>query len=263
MSIEPLDPLKARQEFSRVRHANPLVHCMTNAVACAFSADLLAAAGASPAMIPAKEEAPDFARIASALLINVGTLTSTDLSAMLLSARAATYANKAWVLDPVAAGVSLWRDAMIAKLLLEAPAVIRANPSEVIALSGGEKTAKGVDSSVESELAVEHAVSLAKAAHCIVAVTGAVDFITDGVRTLSVQGGHAGAGRIVGTGCALSALVAAFIAEAPDRLAAAASACALCKLAAEKAGDLRYGSFRTAYLDAVEAISLEASACGA
>ena len=259
MSIEVLDNALARGEFARVRNTSPLVHCLTNIVASAFTADLLAAAGASPAMIPAKEEAPDFARIASALLVNVGTLTSPDLAAMVLSARAAGYAEKPWVLDPVAAGVSIWRDAMIAKLLVESPTVIRANPSEIIALSGGEKTAKGVDSVLGSDRALEAAGNLAAATGAIVAVTGATDFITDGKRTLSVVGGDVGASRVVGTGCALSALVAAFVANAEDRLIATAAACALCKKAAEKASGLSYGTYRIAYLDAIEKISLEAT----
>ncbi len=255
MSVKELDYTCAQNEFSRVRTASPLVHCLTNIVASAFTAHLLAAAGASPAMIPAKEEAPDFARVASALLINVGTLTSTDFAAMVLSARAAGYAKRPWVLDPVAAGITLWRDAMIAKLLIESPTVIRANPSEIIALSGGAKTSKGVDSVLGSHEALEAAQRLAKATGAIVAVTGEIDFITDGDETVSVAGGDKGASRIVGTGCALSALCAAYVANAPSPLIAVASACALCKRAAEKAKGLAYASYRAAYLDAIETVS--------
>ena len=258
MSIQPLDLSGARREWARVRRTNPLVHCMTNAVACAFTADVLAAAGASPAMLPAKEEAPDFTRIAAALLVNVGTLTAPDADAMLLTTRAALYAKKPWVLDPVAAGVSLWRDSVIAKLVLNSPTVIRGNPSEIVALSGGEKTAKGVDSILTSADALEAAQTLDSGAQTIVAVTGQVDYITDGTRTLSVAGGNAKVGRIVGTGCSLSALVAAFIAGADDLLVAAASACALAKTAAQTVGDKPYGSFHTAYLDAIETVSLQA-----
>lgn len=255
MPIKELEIKHAEIEFSRVRASSPLVHCLTNIVASAFTADLLAAAGASPAMIPAKEEAPDFTRIASALLINVGTLTSADFAAMVLSARTAKYAKRRWVLDPVAAGVTVWRDAMIAKLLIESPTVIRANPSEIIALSGGEKTSKGVDSVLGSHQALDAAMSLARNTGAIVAVTGAIDYITDGNETLSVSGGDSGASRIVGTGCALSALCAAYIASAHDLLTAVASACALCKRAAEKAKGLPYASYRIAYLDAIESVS--------
>lgn len=255
MTIKELDQKCAENEFSRVRNASPLVHCLTNIVASAFTADLLAAAGASPAMIPAKEEAPDFARVASALLVNVGTLTSMDFAAMALSVKAAGYAKRPWVLDPVAAGITVWRDAMIAKLLLESPTVIRANPSEIIAISGGEKTSKGVDSVLGSHAALDAATRLAKNIGAIVAVTGEVDFITDGTETISVTGGDSGASRIVGTGCALSALCAAYVANAPEPLVAVASACALCKRAAEKAKGQPYASYRIAYLDAIETIS--------
>ena len=258
MSIQSLDLSGARREWARVRRTNPLVHCMTNAVACAFTADVLAAAGASPAMLPAKEEAPDFTRIAAALLVNVGTLTAPDADAMLLTTRAALEAKKPGGLDPVAAGVSLWRDAVIAKLVLNSPPVIRGNPSELVALSGGEKTAKGVDSILTSADALEAAQTLASGAQTIVAVTGQVDYITDGTRTLSVAGGNAKVGRIVGTGCSLSALVAAFIAGTDDLLVGAASACALAKTAAQTVGDKPYGSFHTAYLDAIETVSLQA-----
>ena len=147
---------------------------------------------------------------------------------------------------------------MLAKLVLNSPTVIRGNPSEIVALSGGEKTAKGVDSILTSADALEAAQTLASGAQTIVAVTGQVDYITDGTRTLSVAGGNAKVGRIVGTGCSLSALVAAFIAGADDLLVAAASACALAKTAAQTVGDKPYGSFHTAYLDAIETVSLQA-----
>ena len=261
MHIQPLDLSTARREWARVRRTNPLVHCMTNAVACAFTADVLAAAGASPAMLPAKEEAPDFTRIAASLLVNVGTLTAPDADAMLLTTRAALYAKKPWVLDPVAAGVSVWRDAVIAKLVVNAPTVIRANPSEIVALSGGEKTAKGVDSILTSREALDAAVALADSVQTVVVVTGETDFITDGNRIISATGGNAKVGRVVGTGCSLSALVAAFIAGTDDVLIAAAAACALAKSAAQAVGDKPYGTFHTAYLDAIETISLQTLSC--
>ncbi len=257
MQIQPLQLSVAHNEWARVRRTNPLVHCMTNAVACAFTADVLAAAGASPAMLPAKEEAPDFTRIAASLLVNVGTLTRPDADAMLITTRAALYAKKPWVLDPVAAGVSVWRDAVIAKLVLNAPAVIRGNPSEIVALSGGEKTAKGVDSVLTSRDALQAAVTLASASQTIVAVTGETDYITDGIRTLCVTGGNAKVSRVVGTGCSLSALVAAFVPGASDTLVAVASACALAKNAAQFVGNKPYGTFRTAYLDAIETLSIK------
>ncbi|WP_308859506.1 hydroxyethylthiazole kinase, partial [Klebsiella quasipneumoniae] len=93
---------------------------------------------------------------------------------------------------------------------------------------------------------------LARQLTTVVAVTGEVDYVTDGERVLSVAGGSALMTRVVGTGCALSAVVAASAALPGDRLENVAAACGLMKQAGEIAA--RHGgpgSFVPAFLDAL------------
>ena len=136
------------------------------------------------------------------------------------------------------------------------PTVIRGNASEILALAGEKSGGKGVDSTDSSDAAVEGAMRLAGSSGSIVVVTGETDYVTDGVRTLRVTGGDPMATLVVGTGCSLSALVAAFCAVSDDRLTASATACALAKKAAEAARRRSEGpgSFHNAYLDGLHLI---------
>ncbi|QLG87947.1 hydroxyethylthiazole kinase [Chitinibacter bivalviorum] len=243
-------------ELERVRANTPLVHVLTNEVVQCFTANTLLAMGASPAMVVAKEEVADFAAIADALLINVGTVYAERLEAMNLAIAAANAAGTPWVLDPVAVGVLPYRTAAAKAMLTQQPAAIRGNGSEIIALAGGLGGGKGVDSTASSTSALEAAIALAQETGAIVAVTGAIDYITDGEQTWSVELGHPLMTKVVGTGCALSAVVAAFLADAPNRLNAVAAACALMALAGERAVECSDGpgTFVAPFLDALAII---------
>lgn len=253
-AMETLSDQLYQSRLAALRACRPLVHCITNDVVQEMTANVLLAAGASPAMIVAPEEAADFAAVASVVLINVGTLRADLVRAMRLAIESAKAHDKPWVLDPVAAGLLPWRDAQLAELLRFGPAAIRGNGSEIRALAGLGSGGKGVDSTEGSEAALEAAGHLARLHGCVVCVTGATDFITDGERVLSVGGGSETATRVVGTGCSLSALAAAFIASSPgQRTEAVAAACMMAKKAAEAAAAQAQGpgSFRTAYIDAL------------
>lgn len=251
-----------QSELARIRTLSPLVHCMTNFVVEEISANVLLAVGASPAMIIAKEEAPDFSRIASALMINIGTLDSFSVEAVMLTARAAGYARTPWVLDPVAAGILIWRDMQLKRLLAYHPTVIRANASEILALAGLSNGGKGVDSTASSDAALGAAQELAQASGAIIALTGATDYVTDGTKTYAINGGNPLATRVVGTGCSLSALVAAFIAKSDNPLLSVACACQMAKRAAEMAFAINQtpGSFKVAYIDSLYTLAQSAHA---
>lgn len=242
-------------EFSelleKLRANRPLVHVLTNDVVQEITADVLLAAGASPAMVVAPEESGTFAGIADGLLINIGTPTAERIRAMNLAADAANEKRTPWVLDPVAAGGIPWRDEVIRSFVAKRPTVIRGNASEIRALAGCSSSGKGVDSCDSSDSALEAAQLLARTVPTVVHVTGETDYVTDGERTVSISGGHAMATLVVGTGCSLSALVAAFAAVTPDRVAAAASASTLAKRAAEYAAKHAEapGSFHVHYID--------------
>ncbi|MEG1833011.1 MAG: hydroxyethylthiazole kinase [Burkholderiaceae bacterium] len=240
-------------ELARVRSSAPLVHCLTNEVVQSITANVLLALGASPAMIVADEEVADFAAISGAVLINVGTLYPARLQAMQLAVAAAHAAGRPWTLDPVAAGVLAYRTSALHGLISHKPAAIRGNASEILSLAGITAAGKGVDSTAASSAAIAAAQSLALMSGAVVAVTGEIDYVTDGHQTWSVTGGHPLMTRVVGTGCALSAVVAAFTAGAPDRLVATAAACAVMARAGELATRVAAGpgSFLPAFLDAI------------
>lgn len=243
--------------------ASPLVHSLTNDVVPSFTANVLLALGASPAMVVDPGEVAQFAALANALLINVGTLESTRADAMLAAVHSANQAGKPWVLNPVAVGGLRFRTDFVRELLPCKPAVIRGNTSEIIALTGLASQGRGVDSLDVSITAIPAARELAARWSTVVAVTGEVDYVTDGVRLWAVNGGHPMMTRVVGTGCALSAVVTAFCARGEDRLSQVATACAVMARAGERAAAQASGpgSFTPAFLDALARLRQEAQTC--
>lgn len=241
------------------RHS-PLVHCMTNDVVQTFTANVLLAIGASPAMVIDPDEASQFAAIADALLINVGTLTVERAEAMRAAARSATQAGKPWTLDPVAVGALTLRTEFCLELLALQPAAVRGNASEIMALAGMSGGGRGVDTTDTAASAVPAAQALARQTNAVVVVTGEVDYITDGQRTRTVTGGDPLMTRVVGTGCALSAVVAASCSLPGDRMDNVAAACGWMKRAgtvavAQSRGP---GSFASAFLDALYTLEEQA-----
>ncbi|MDY1036205.1 hydroxyethylthiazole kinase [Enterobacteriaceae bacterium RIT714] len=235
------------------RARSPLTHCMTNDVVQTFTANVLLALGASPAMIVEAEEAEQFAAIADALLINVGTLTSPRSQAMRRAIESAVAAGKPWTLDPVAVGALAFRTRFCQQVLSLKPAAIRGNASEILALAGMSAGGRGVDTTDAAAIALPAAQALARQTNAIVAVTGEVDYVTDGQRTKTVSGGDPLMTRVVGTGCALSAVVAASCSLPGDRLDNVAAACGWMKRAGTRAASQRSGpgSFACAFIDAL------------
>ncbi|MFG6665603.1 hydroxyethylthiazole kinase [Halomonas sp. HNIBRBA4712] len=251
------DPSLGRY-LSALTHTTPLVHCMTNFVAMNSSANLVLAVGASPAMLHAIEEAPEFTALASALSINIGTISPHWAEAMLASAEVARARSIPWVLDPVAVGATAYRRELCQRLLELEPTVIRANASEVLALCGLESQGRGVDAAPETPNATAAAVMLAKRQGCVVAMTGERDLVTDGTRVARISGGHALMPRITTLGCGLSAVTAGFVGASPEApFEASVAALATFALAGQEAGTRASGpgTFQVALLDALYALT--------
>jgi len=123
--------------LARLRSEAPLVQCITNGVAMNVAANVLLAAGASPAMVAAPEEAGEFAGYAGAVTINIGTLSSESVAGMEAAAAGAVRAGTPWVLDPVAHQATAYRRATIARLMALKPTIIRGNASETSRSPGG------------------------------------------------------------------------------------------------------------------------------
>jgi hydroxyethylthiazole kinase len=241
-----------------LRSASPLVQCITNAVVTNFTANVLLALGAAPAMVDIPGEAAQFAPLASGVLVNLGTPTEAQRAAMLEAAEAAAASGTPWVLDPVAVGFLTVRTRTAQQLVAQRPTIIRGNASEIIALAGSGGGGRGVDSVDEPAAALDAARLLASRYGSVVAVSGAVDAVVpaDGA-VIRVANGTPLLTRVTGGGCALGAVMAAFASLTPDPLLAATAATGVYTLAAEKAAILAEGpgTFAPRFLDALAAIT--------
>jgi len=253
---------RAVLSLQQLRNISPLVHCMTNDVVQSFTANVLLAIGAAPAMVIEAQEAAQFSPVADTLLVNIGTLTADRRDAMLAAIHAANESATPWVLDPVAVGGLTFRTQFAHQVLALKPAAIRGNASEILALAGEHSGGRGVDSIDDAFSALPAAQALARLTGAIVAVTGERDYITDGENSWSVAGGGILMTRVVGTGCALSAVVAACCSLPGSRLDNVAAACQFMKFAGQQAisASRGPGSFIPAFLDALYGLNGEALA---
>ncbi|SEO10504.1 hydroxyethylthiazole kinase [Cryobacterium luteum] len=242
-----------------VRSHPPLVQCITNSVVVNFTANVLLSLGAAPAMVDIPGEAGAFARVASGLLVNLGTPTVEQRDAMVEAVTAANDAGTPWVLDPVAVGFLPVRTPLAFALRDLRPTVVRGNASEIIALAGAGSGGRGVDSSDEVDAALAAADALAGMTGGVIAVSGPVDIITDGRELVRIDNGHPLLTRVTGGGCALGAVMAAFAAVDDDRFATTVAAAMVYTVAAELAAESAAGpsSFAVAFVDALATVSAQ------
>lgn len=252
-----------------LRESPPLTHCITNTVVTGFTANVLLALGAAPAMVDIVDEAGMFAGVASGLLINLGTPTPEQRAASLEAVAGAQDSGTPWVLDPVAVGALPVRTALAHRLIGQHPTAIRGNASEILAVAGLSAGGRGVDATDSTDAAADAAVALARRTGGVVAVSGPIDLITDGDRVLRLANGHQLLTRVTGGGCALGAVMAAFLGAARktehDQLTAVAGASLVYTIAAEQAAASATGpgSFAVALLDALAAVRPEDVVVGA
>jgi hydroxyethylthiazole kinase len=225
------------QDLELVRRRSPLVHNITNYVAMNTTANALLAVGASPVMAHAPEEVEDMVALASALVINIGTLSAPWVDSMVKAARQAEKKGIPIVYDPVGAGATPYRTRTIRALLQTArPAVIRGNASEIGAVAGDSSRTKGVDSVAGAE-----------------SISGETDHIVGRGGLALVRNGHALMPKVTGLGCTATALCGAFTAVDADHFTAVASAMAVMGIAGEIAAERSAGpgSMQVQFLDAL------------
>jgi hydroxyethylthiazole kinase len=244
--------------LSAIRERRPLVHNITNFVVMNNSANALLALGASPAMVHSSDEVEDFVALSQALVVNIGTLYSEQIAAGKLAVIRAKAAGIPWVFDPVGAGATPYRQAAAVALARLGPSVIRGNGSEILALAQQVRAGqgRGVDSLHDSEAALGAARKLAEDSGAAIAITGEVDYVTDGRRVVEIHNGHALMTRVTGLGCSATAVIGAFLAVEPDALAATVAALAVFGVAGELAAEQAKGpgSLQVELLDALYAL---------
>ena len=233
-----------RKMFENVRQKCPLIHNITNYVTVNDCANIVLACGASPIMADDKDEVSEITTVCAGLNINIGTLNSRTIASMLIAGKRANECDHPVVLDPVGAGASKLRTKTAMQLLNEVKfAVIRGNISEIKTLASGSGTTKGVDADVADKVTEENlddviafAKAFAKKTGAVIAITGAIDIVTDDKKAYCIRNGHPMMSSITGTGCQLSAMTAAFVTANPDHpLEAAAAAAAAMGYAGEVA----------------------------
>ena len=253
---------KLAETLQKVREVNPLVHNITNVVVTNFTANGLLALGASPVMANAKEEAADMAKIASSLVLNIGTLNSQTVEAMMLAGKAANEHGVPVIFDPVGAGATPYRTETAQKLMNEVNvSVIRGNAAEIANVIGEKWEIKGVDAGEGKGNFIELAITAAEKLHCVVVITGKEDVITDGKTTYVVTNGHPILTKVTGTGCLLTSVIGAFAGVEKDLLQASVAALTYYGVAAEmaaaKTAPLGPGSFQMEFLNQLSMVSSE------
>ena len=223
--------------LENVRKQTPLIHNITNYVTVNDVANILLACGASPIMSDDADEVEDIVSICGGLCINIGTLNKNTIPSMLLAGKKANALGHRTVLDPVGAGASKLRTETAFQLIEEIHFdVIRGNISEIKALALGSGGAKGVDADIADavtedtlESAITFVQTFSKKTNSIIAVTGAIDILAAAEHCILIWNGRPEMGTITGTGCQLSAMIAAYITANPGKIleAAAAAVCAM------------------------------------
>jgi hydroxyethylthiazole kinase len=229
--------------LARMRDRGPRVHCITNTVAQQYTANVLLAAGAVPSMTISPEEVVSFVASADALLVNLGTFDEERRVAINVALGAARAARMPWVLDPVFIELTPERAHFARELVTHGPAAVRLNTAEFAALSGGDT-------------AGDAPVRFAKSHATVVALTGEVDRVTDGVRRISIENGHPLMSLVTAMGCAGSALICAALAVETDVWLATNAALIALGVAGEIAAQSARGpgSFASAIIDTLHGL---------
>ena len=221
-------PHIAADILERLRQRRPRVHCITNAVAQAFTANLLLAAGAVPSMTIAPEEVADFVAGTDALLVNLGTLDGARRDAIGIAIDTASELGVRWLLDPVFIERSRMRALFAQALVRMRPTAVHLNSDEFATIAGAEGTPAAL-----TRYATETG--------AVIALTGEADLVADGLHTMSIANGHPWMSMITAMGCAGAALIAACLAVEPEPWRAVAAGLLAIGVAGEVAAESARG----------------------
>ncbi len=241
-----------KRDLSLVRKQSPLIHNLTNYVVMNNTANGLLALGASPVMAHALEEVEEMARLASAVVLNIGTLEPLWVESMLRAGKTAAEKKIPVIFDPVGAGATSYRNRVCHEIITTcSPSIIRGNASEIMALHDTTVLTKGVDSTQSSLTALDSARLLATETGAVVVISGETDYITDGKVVRMVRNGDPLMARVTGMGCTATAVVAAFAAVNPNLLEASSHGMAVMGIAGEIAArqSRGNGSLQQNFLD--------------
>ncbi|MEG1642035.1 MAG: hydroxyethylthiazole kinase [Synergistaceae bacterium] len=269
---------KIYRNIEEIKEKKPLVHSITNYVTVNDCANILLACGASPIMADDEQEVEEITSICSSLSLNIGTLNSRTIKSMELAGKKANEISNPVIFDPVGVGASHFRTETAKKLINKIKmSVIRGNVSEIMTIAKGAGNTVGVDADDRDavtennlEMKIEIIKRLSEELDSIIAVTGAIDIVTDSKKTYIIRNGHPMMSQITGAGCMLTALIAAFCgADQNYLIEATVSAVVLMGLSGEKAYEkikqenLGTASYRVALIDEISKITSKEMETGA
>jgi hydroxyethylthiazole kinase len=247
-------------EFTSLKAKHPLVHHITNYVTVNDCANITLCIGGSPVMADAAEEVAEMVSMANALVLNIGTLNERQVSSMLLAGKKANELGIPIILDPVGVGATTYRTQTADRLMDQlGVSIIKGNAGEIGILAGTGGIVRGVDSGGVAGDPVDITSRLARMAGCIVVMSGATDIVSNGKDTYLVSNGHQLMGKLSGTGCMATSIVAAFAAASKDFTMSTVAALAAFGIAGEKAARRAYApySFKVTLFDEVASLTPE------
>lgn len=259
---------KLAAALSAVKEKSPLVHHLTNYVTVNDCANIVLAIGASPVMADELTEVEEMVSIASALVLNIGTLNARTIESMLAAGKKAKSLGIPVILDPVGVGATTLRTKTAEQIIKDVqPTVIRGNMSEIKVLAGLEVKTKGVDSIASEENAEAIAKKLASEWNCIIAITGKTDIVSDGTHVCRIDNGHPILSDVTGTGCMATSLIGSYCGATQDYLTATVAGIVSMGLAGELAqksltSQEGIGTFRMRLFDSIYNLTPESLAKG-
>ncbi len=249
--------------FISLRNKHPLVHHITNYVTVNDCANITLCIGGAPVMADAPEEVCEMVSMASALVLNIGTLNDRQVESMLLAGKRANDRGIPIVLDPVGAGATRYRTETVHRLMDQLDiSIIKGNAGEIGVLAGTGGIVRGVDSAGITGDPLVITRELARSSGSIVIMSGPTDIVSNGDTTILVENGHELMGKISGTGCMASSIVGAFAGASKDLLVGSVAALAAFGIAGENASRRAYSpySFKVALFDETALLTPESLA---
>lgn len=242
------------------RGRTPLVHHITNYVTVNDCANICICAHGSPVMTDEADDIPQMTRIASSLVLNIGTLNNRTVESMIVAGKVANDSGIPVVFDPVGVGATSYRTDVALRIIEECkPSIIKGNAGEIGVLSGVGGDVKGVDShGVGGDLS-EAVKELSKKYGCVVAASGPVDHVSDGRMVYELKNGSDYQGLVSGTGCMLSSVIGCYAGACGASVESVVSAITVFNIAAEIASRDAGGpgSFKVSLFDSLYSLKPE------
>lgn len=202
-----------------VREKSPLIHAITNPIAINMVANSILFQGAKAICAEHPDEMGDIVKISDSLSVNLGNITDSRIEAIEKALKFANEKNIPVIIDLVGVGASKLRYDFAKKLLENYKfSLIKGNGSEILAISGYESNAKGIDVGEKDktngeniEKFIEISKDLCQKYQTSVLITGKTDILVGENKYFLIENGCENLSKITATGCMLTSLISTFL----------------------------------------------------